>query len=230
MGPSSSISTGSTARPHSRGFTLIELLVVIAIIAILAAILFPVFARARENARKSTCQSNLKQIGTAFLQYAQDYDERFPVYNQSGVGAFVVASPYLKNTDVLVCPSSRQNTYGVNYTGVFNANMALSQVQVPSQCIMALDNGKSRALAGDPWTRFPPLAGDNAAQGHANDDWAWPDGNATPTSGTLYTDTANPRHADGANCVFMDGHVKWYAIQKLTTPAATFNDCLWLAW
>ena len=62
---------------RARGFTLIELLVVIAIIAILAAILFPVFARARENARKSTCQSNLKQIGTAFLQYAQDY-ERYP--------------------------------------------------------------------------------------------------------------------------------------------------------
>jgi len=68
-------------RPESgrgAGFTLIELLVVIAIIAILAAILFPVFARARENARKSTCQSNLKQIGLAFMQYAQDFDEMLP--------------------------------------------------------------------------------------------------------------------------------------------------------
>src|SRR5450755_3568353 len=61
------------------GFTLIELLVVIAIIAILAAILFPVFARARENAKRASCQSNLKQIGLGFLQYAQDYDETFPL-------------------------------------------------------------------------------------------------------------------------------------------------------
>src|SRR5512137_1152715 len=66
--------------PKRRAFTLIELLVVIAIIAILAAILFPVFAKAREKARQSSCQSNLKQIGLAFMQYAQDYDEQYP-YN-----------------------------------------------------------------------------------------------------------------------------------------------------
>ena len=64
-------------RDVAKGFTLIELLVVIAIIAILAAILFPVFARARENARKSTCQSNLKQIGIGIAMYAQDYDDRY---------------------------------------------------------------------------------------------------------------------------------------------------------
>jgi prepilin-type N-terminal cleavage/methylation domain-containing protein/prepilin-type processing-associated H-X9-DG protein len=63
---------------RARGFTLIELLIVIAIIAILAAILFPVFARARENARRASCQSNLKQIGLSFMQYSQDYDERYP--------------------------------------------------------------------------------------------------------------------------------------------------------
>ena len=67
------------------GFTLIELLVVIAIIAILAAILFPVFARARENARRSSCQSNMKQIGLGFMQYTQDYDEQYPAnrYNSA---------------------------------------------------------------------------------------------------------------------------------------------------
>jgi prepilin-type N-terminal cleavage/methylation domain-containing protein/prepilin-type processing-associated H-X9-DG protein len=73
----------------SNGFTLIELLVVIAIIAILASILFPVFARARENARRSSCMSNLKQIGLGFMQYTQDYDERYPMaaYHPLGVGS-----------------------------------------------------------------------------------------------------------------------------------------------
>src|SRR5438093_1303615 len=77
-----SITEGPTMlpKPSRRAFTLIELLVVIAIIAILAAILFPVFARARSQARKATCASNLKQIGLAFLMYAQDYDETFPVH------------------------------------------------------------------------------------------------------------------------------------------------------
>lgn len=64
----------------SKGFTLIEILVVIAIIALLAAILFPVFARARENARRTSCASNLKQIGLGIMQYTQDYDERMPPF------------------------------------------------------------------------------------------------------------------------------------------------------
>src|SRR5687768_7397049 len=91
------------------GFTLIELLVVIAIIAILAAILFPVFARAREAARKASCQSNLKQIGSAWLMYVQDYDETTPQNTWSnGGGAYhpVVAharlQPYIKNTAVMI--------------------------------------------------------------------------------------------------------------------------------
>src|SRR5471032_2965994 len=90
---------------RSRGFTLIELLVVIAIIAILAAILFPVFARARENARRTACQSNLKQIGLAFMQYVQDYDELQPSgnsYDNSAVGIpgggwAGVMSPYVRS-------------------------------------------------------------------------------------------------------------------------------------
>lgn len=71
------------AVPRRRGFTLIELLVVIAIIAILAAILFPVFARAREQARKAACTSNVKQLGTAWMMYVQDYDEQFPPSNST---------------------------------------------------------------------------------------------------------------------------------------------------
>src|SRR3712207_5043261 len=95
-------------RKH-RGFTLIELLVVIAIIAILAAILFPVFAQAREAARKSSCQSNLKQMATAVLMYKQDYDETFP--SQAWGAArndpwWWSIQPYTKNAGILKCPSS----------------------------------------------------------------------------------------------------------------------------
>ena len=94
------------------GFTLIELLVVIAIIAILAAILFPVFARARENARRSSCQSNLKQMGLGMLQYSQDYDEQtVPFYlgaSVSDVNSVVwyhLVQPYVKSTQIFNCPS-----------------------------------------------------------------------------------------------------------------------------
>jgi prepilin-type N-terminal cleavage/methylation domain-containing protein/prepilin-type processing-associated H-X9-DG protein len=95
-----------------RGFTLIELLVVIAIIAILAAILMPVFARAREQARKSACLSNLKQIGSAILMYAQDYDEMLnPVATGTCPGPFAfgwadIIFPYIKNAQVFDCPSA----------------------------------------------------------------------------------------------------------------------------
>lgn len=91
-----------------KGFTLIDLLVVIAIISILAAIPFPVFARARENARRSSCQSNLKQIGLGFMQYSQDYDEKFPLARPGAAGTAtwdVSLQPYLKSTQILVCPS-----------------------------------------------------------------------------------------------------------------------------
>ncbi len=107
----------STVLHKSRksAFTLIELLVVIAIIAILAAILFPVFARARENARRSSCQSNLKQIGLGILQYAQDYDEKYPMARTNNItfGTAVnnnapwqlVIQPYVKSLQLFKCPS-----------------------------------------------------------------------------------------------------------------------------
>ncbi|MEO6907312.1 MAG: DUF1559 domain-containing protein, partial [Abditibacteriaceae bacterium] len=109
-----------------KGFTLIELLVVIAIISILAAILFPVFARARENARRTACMSNLKQIGLGIQMYVQDYDERFPLVAVNGpvsintstgastypaiIGWSDALQPYIKNIQIYQCPSD--STYG----------------------------------------------------------------------------------------------------------------------
>jgi prepilin-type N-terminal cleavage/methylation domain-containing protein/prepilin-type processing-associated H-X9-DG protein len=91
------------------GFTLIELLVVIAIIAILAAILFPVFAQAREKARQGSCQSNLRQYALATLMYVQDYDEQFPMASYLGAGCvatfYWAVHPYVKNANVTQCPS-----------------------------------------------------------------------------------------------------------------------------
>ncbi len=90
------------------GFTLIELLVVIAIIAILAAILFPVFARARENARRSSCQSNLKQIGLGFEQYKNDYDGYYMGSQVGGRTWGTLINPYLKSQQIFVCSSSSE--------------------------------------------------------------------------------------------------------------------------
>ena len=95
------------SRAKSRGFTLIELLVVIAIIAILAAMIFPVFSRARAAARKASCQSNLKQIGIAFLLYAEDSDGKLPFKDVFAGGHwwFDVIPYYMKNQKILYCPS-----------------------------------------------------------------------------------------------------------------------------
>jgi len=126
-----------------KGFTLIELLVVIAIISILAAILFPVFARAREQARKASCQSNLKQIGLAIAMYVQDYDETYPMaymaysasnpdwYGTTTASAaywFTILQPYTKNKQLFICPTAGDigqysggygwNICGTKYTGI----------------------------------------------------------------------------------------------------------------
>ncbi len=130
--------TRRTMPKNSMGFTLIELLVVIAIIAILAAILFPVFAQARESARQTTCLSNLKQIGTANMMYIQDYDERFvPVggsieqpwpatgrLTSNGLKPFSGWSmnlmPYVKSREVFLCPSMERIFSGSGDCAAYN--------------------------------------------------------------------------------------------------------------
>src|SRR5712691_2053452 len=98
---------GGTAVERRKGFTLIELLVVIAIIAILAAILFPVFAQARDKARQTTCLSNTKEMALAILQYTQDYDETFPrdTYDGQKTWWMDYVQPYIKSEAIWRCPS-----------------------------------------------------------------------------------------------------------------------------
>lgn len=117
----------------NRGFTLIELLVVIAIIAILAAILFPVFATAREKARQTSCTSNLKQLGVAFTQYEQDYDEVPPVGNSQTnqiLGWAGQIYPYIKSTKAFVCPDD--TTPGASCSYAINRSMIKSITYVGS--------------------------------------------------------------------------------------------------
>jgi len=143
----------------ARGFTLIELLVVIAIIAILAAILFPVFARARENARRASCQSNLKQIGLGIMQYTQDYDETFMFgegmrYDiQPGIPSSwdLQIQPYTKSMQVLTCPSdSRSATYST--LGTYGSNLrrsyAMTGYLAPNSSAADPDGTGPNGLAG----------------------------------------------------------------------------------
>src|SRR5947209_13763666 len=114
------------------GFTLIELLVVIAIIAILAAILFPVFAQAREKARQASCASNLKQLGTAMMMYTQDYDETLTCYVNAGSNYWPNAlDPYVKARKIWYCPSfprdtgapsANSSTYGASFNIINSVN------------------------------------------------------------------------------------------------------------
>ena len=128
--------------PRKRtAFTLIELLVVIAIIALLAAILFPVFARARDKARQASCASNLKQLGLAFLQYSQDYDEAVPVgdsdsFTTQGAGGGGWAGqiyPYIKSTQAYSCPSDFNISAAAqdsNLSYVYNGSLASSSLAI----------------------------------------------------------------------------------------------------
>ena len=170
-----------------KGFTLIELLVVI---AILAAILFPVFARARENARKSTCQSNLKQIGLAAMQYAQD-DETWSHYNLTNVGAgWSRQYQRTRACSGARLPQSASVCYGYNHyylgNGSASSTYTMASVQNPAETVAFADGAwdDTGAQVGLVYINSPHQ--------------------------TTYDYTARPawRHGDGANVTFVDGHVK----------------------
>ncbi len=218
-----------------RAFTLIELLVVIAIIAILAAILFPVFAKAREKARQSSCASNVKQLTLGFVQYAQDYDERMAKYRLGTVDPFcnmfwhVQISPYLKNTQILTCPSANAGAgtvcYGCNNGHVSICNNGPNTTPVP---------GKALADITQPSQAF--CVEDAASDGSCNTERTGVESAGfmagyCPICGGCthftYPTASSRRHNEGLNAGFVDGHTKWYSVTVFNNRNATAAQDLW---
>lgn len=231
-----------------RGFTLIELLVVIAIIAILAAILFPVFARARENARRTSCISNLKQMGLATMQYTQDYDESLPVALYSVPNGFnypdgkewqpdilywpQMIYPYHKSTQVFFCPSSpdptrtdpRRLNYGANEVVIVYGStpipLKLAAIISPASTYMMMDASDIRINPARADTVTAPyyLPGLGDA------------GGTCPTTITNYSDCVSGRHFGGVSVTFADGHVKWLKSSVLRRETRKTGASLRGAW
>lgn len=211
-----------------KAFTLIELLVVIAIIAILAAILFPVFARARENARRASCMSNLKQIALGMMQYTQDYDEQFPRYNSNVLGWSSVLQPYLKSTQIFVCPSDSTTISPPSpyFTQDYNYNLLLG---------WGYNNNGVTSLAGVTQSALTvAFFDDYATYGASWDTGVAPQHNCdaaldpcTPGLATFMSSSGDPaagwRHLNGQNFAFVDGHVKWYKGASATQSASVYN-------
>lgn len=218
---------------RKKGFTLIELLVVIAIIAILAAILFPVFAKARDKARQVSCLSNQKQIGLATLQYTQDYDERFPmawwgidgseeqIKAFTNYGCLFAIGPYLKSAAVMRCPSigSGANTYGVNCTpgmwpwsttvwglawGAPGSDLGSPQPAKLGEVVSPANIVLTYETC-EPYQDF----GDTGCWFYGTRFGAvFPDGSPISLPGAPWYKWV-PLHSDGQTYTFCDGHAKW---------------------
>jgi prepilin-type N-terminal cleavage/methylation domain-containing protein/prepilin-type processing-associated H-X9-DG protein len=221
-------------RGARRGFTLIELLVVIAIIAILAAILFPVFARAREAARATSCKSNLKQIGNAVLMYTQDYDEvlpfqanwgaqtpRFPTNGQDlvntdnyGVVGDLVY-PYVKNRGVFGCPSTNKPTTGTNWR--FEHDYGWNTAIFRGAALNATVGGMALAEIQAPADSL--FTADTIWEWLQSGTWTENCGGGYPAGPNNWGGTAagrfRSRHSGQLNVLFGDGHVKATKISQL---------------
>lgn len=236
-------------------FTLIELLVVIAIISILAAILFPVFARARENARRASCMSNLKQIGLGVMQYTQDYDEKLPPYAvcgpitlETGLASTnsACSSPapgnyyhlwwhmmyvYVKNTQVFVCPSSGATWNG----GYFPTSPKGSyspygyNTNIYGISLASISQVAITPMLAD--STYYLMNADTFCHANTISYELTPVCTAVNSKTSENNDPPNPLHLDTANMLFTDGHVKSVRYNEWTTenaPAAT--DPVWQKW
>ncbi len=226
--------TSSGPSQKIRAFTLIELLVVIAIIAILAAILFPVFARARENARRTSCLSNLKQIGLGVMQYTQDYDEFYPTtgtyplpyggtYNRFGVWK-VYTYPYVKSTQIYACPSSANPTTEfyilpggetLTFQGGRERSYGVNEFVITAQPSLTVPPTPISLSALNAPTLVPMIA--DATSPSWNNPWRFINANWTgnPTTPPSAVVPELARHFDGASILFADGHAKWRKQESL---------------